>query len=70
MMTKRTKLILVDVVFIILDLVITWLMFKLWFWLFTNKIILTILLTLTLLGLAKQVWKSVGNLFEHWQSKD
>ena len=65
--SKKQKLLLVDVAFLILDFVITFLMFKVWFWLVTNRTLLTILLVITLLGLMKQVWKHVGELSDHWQ---
>lgn len=64
---KAKKLLFVDIIFSILDFVIVFFLFRLWFWLFSNKIILTILIIITLLGLLRQVWKTIGNLGEHWQ---
>lgn len=64
---KAKKLLFVDIVFSILDFIIAFSMFKLWFWLFSNKIILTTLIIITLLGLIRQIWKTIDNLRIHWQ---
>jgi len=65
--SKETKLLFVDVIFLILDFFIAFLMFKLWHWLFVNKTILTILIIITLFGLIKQTWKAMEDIESHWK---
>ena len=62
---KFTKLLLVDFLFIVISFIITFLMFRLWFWLFVNKIILTILICITLSGLIGQIRKAVDDIRKH-----
>lgn len=59
---KKTRLFIIEIVFLLLDFVIAYLMLRLWFWLFVNKTILTILVVLTLFALAKQVWGKIAKL--------
>ena len=66
-LSKAKKLLWVDIIFLILDFVITYFLIKLWYWLFDNKIIITILIILTLLGLMSQIWRAIGNLQENWE---
>lgn len=59
------KLLVLDITFVGIDFIITYVMFRLWFWLFDNKIILIILIVITLFGLIKQLWKAVDNITKH-----
>lgn len=62
---KAKKLLVVDAIFICIDFIVTYLMFKLWFWLFDNKIILIILTGVTVLSLIRQLWKAFDSVSEH-----
>lgn len=64
-MTKRTKLIIVDLIFLTLDIMIGYGLFGLWFWLFDNQFVLTVLVIVTVIGLGKQGLKLAKDLFEH-----
>lgn len=55
-MSKKIKLILISIIFYLIGIVITFLMFKLWFALFKTGIILTIFIIITLIGAVKYFW--------------
>lgn len=65
--SRAKALLLVDVFFLALNIPITFLMFHLSFWLFSNKTILTILLALTLISLGIQTYKGLTSIGNHWK---
>ena len=67
-MSKKMKLALIEITFLGISLLITLLMISLWFYLFDNQFILTILSLLTLLGLGKQVYKFITDVSNHLKS--
>lgn len=61
------SLLFIDFFFIIVDLVIAYLMVRLWLWLFVNRVVILILVVITTLALIKQLWKGVDNICAHWK---
>jgi DNA segregation ATPase FtsK/SpoIIIE-like protein len=65
--TRAITLLFVDVFFLALNVPITFLMFHIWFWFFTNKTILTFLLASTLIALGVQTYRGLTSMGTHWK---
>jgi len=67
---SKIKIIIISSAFYILGGLITLGMFKLWFWVFTSKLILTVLLLITLIASGKYFWDHTEWTISKWNSKD
>lgn len=54
---KKSKIIIISLVFYIIGVAVIFIMFRLWFWLFASKFWQTIFIILTLLGAMKYFWQ-------------
>jgi len=65
---KKIKIIIISIIFYIVGFVITFMMFKLWSWLFNSKFWQTTFFIITLLGSMKYFWQhtewTINNLKE------
>jgi len=61
------RLLIADFFFVVGDFIILFLMLKFWFWLFSNRVILIILILLTLSGFSYQIPRRWGQIEHDWR---
>lgn len=54
---QKIKTIFISIIFYIIGILITFAMWKLWFWLFKSTVWQTIFIVITLLGATKYFWQ-------------
>lgn len=54
---RKIKIIIISIIFYGIDILIMFLMFKLWFWLFESTVWQKIFIIITLLGAIKYLWQ-------------
>lgn len=56
-MNEKIKIIMISLAFYVVGMFVTFMMWKLWFWLFDSKIWQTMFIGITLLGAMKFFWQ-------------